>query len=105
MNFYFMVRSFVGSVFVSLLVSLLFPSVASAELESYGFPLAASQRKPQFAVLTASVSRDAHDAPSRMAKLEKHRKAQKKSIAALMRHYNSKLSRREIGRASCRERV
>ena len=92
MNFYFMVRSFVGSVFVSLLVSLLFPSVASAELESYGFPLAASQRKPQFVVQTALVSRDAHDAPSQITRLEKHRKAQKKSIAALLRSYNSKLS-------------
>lgn len=88
MNFHFMVRVFVGSV----LMPLLFSSAASAELEFYGFPLAASQRKPQFAVLMESVSRDAHDVSSRMAKLEKHRKAQKKSIIALMRHYNSKLS-------------
>lgn len=92
MNFHFMVRSFVGSV----LASLLFSSAASAELESYGFPLAVPQRKLQFVVQTASVSRDAHDVPSPMAnkraKLEKHRKAQKKSIAALLRSYNSKLS-------------
>ena len=59
MNFHFMVRFFVGSV----LMPLLFSSAASAELEFYSFPLAASQYKPQFAV------------------------------------------RREIGRASCRERV
>ena len=88
MNFLFMVRIFVGSV----LMPLLFSSAASAELEFYSFPLAASQYKPQFVVLTTPASRDAHDAPSRIAKLEKHRKAQKKSITALMRHYNSKLS-------------
>ena len=90
MNFHFMVRSFVGSVFVSLL----FSSAASAELESYGFPLAASQRKPQFVVQTALVSRDAHDAPSQITRLEKHRKAQKKSIAALLKSYNSKLGQK-----------
>ena len=50
MNFHFMVRSFVGSVFVSLF----FSSAASAELESYGFLLAVPQRKPQLAVQTAS---------------------------------------------------
>ena len=86
MNFYFMVRSFVGSVFVSLL----FSSAASAELESYGFPLAVPQRKPQLAVQTASV-KDAHGASSRTTK---HRKAQKKSIAALLKSYNSKLGQK-----------
>ena len=86
MNFHFMVRSFVGSVFVSLL----FSSAASAELESYGFPLAVPQRKPQLAVQTVSV-RDAHGASSRTAK---HRKAQKKSIAALLKSYNSKLGQK-----------
>ncbi len=86
MNFHFMVRSFVGSVFVSLL----FSSAASAELESYGFPLAVPQRKPQLAVQTASV-RDAHGASSRTTK---HRKAQKKSIAALLKSYNSKLGQK-----------
>lgn len=86
MNFHFMVRSFVGSVFVSLL----FSSAASAELESYGFPLAVPQRKPQFAVQTASV-KDAHGASSRTTK---HRKAQKKSIAALLKSYNSKLGQK-----------
>jgi len=89
-----MVRVFVGSV----LAPLLFSSAASAELEFYGFPLAASQRKLQFVVQTASVSRDAHDVPSQMAnkrvKLERHREAQKKSIATLLRSYNSKLSQR-----------
>ena len=89
MNFHFMVRSFVGSVFVSLL----FSSAASAELESYGFPLAVPQRKPQLAVQTASV-RDAHGASSRTVKPEKHRKAQKKSIAALLKSYNSKLGQK-----------
>ena len=88
MNFHFMVRSFVGSV----LVSLLFSFAASAELESYGFPLAVPQREPHPVIQMAPVSRDAHDVPSRMAKLEKHRKAQKNSIAALLRRYNSKLS-------------
>lgn len=86
MNFHFMVRSFVGSVFVSLL----FSSAASAELESYGFPLAVPQRKPQLAVQTASV-KDAHGASSRTTK---HRKAQKKSIAALLKSYNSKLGQK-----------
>ena len=86
MNFHFMVRSFVGSVFVSLL----FSSAASAELESYGFSLAVPQRKPQLAVQTVSV-RDAHGASSRTAK---HRKAQKKSIAALLKSYNSKLGQK-----------
>ena len=89
MNFHFMVRSFVGSVFVSLL----FSSAASAELESYGFPLAVPQRKPQLAVQTASV-RDAHGASSRTVKPEKHRRAQKKSIAALPKSYNSKLGQK-----------
>ena len=89
MNFHFMVRSFVGSVFVSLL----FSSAASAELESYGFPLAVPQRKPQLAVQTASV-RDAHGASSRTVKPEKHRRAQKKSIAALLKSYNSKLGQK-----------
>ena len=89
MNFHFMVRSFVGSVFVSLL----FSSAASAELESYGFPLAVPQRKPQLAVQTASV-RDAHGASSRTVKPEKHRRAQTKSIAALLKSYNSKLGQK-----------
>lgn len=89
MNLFFMARNFT----LCVLLSLVFSSVASAELEYYGFPAPVSQRAPQVAVKPVTASQKTRAAELRAAELKKHRKAQRKSIANLLRRYNRKLDK------------
>ena len=95
MKFPFMARAFVLRAVV--LCSVLFfslVSVASAELEYYGFPVSDSQRKPQFSVKPAVTVKKAQPDELRAKELKKHREAQRKSIANLLRRYNRKLDKK-----------
>lgn len=89
MNFSFMARRWV----LSCCVLLFFSSAAAAEWEHYGLPIPASQRRMPFSVKPIHPSQKAPAASPKAKKIEKHRIAQRKTIANLLRRYNKKLDK------------